>query len=454
MNQITRRDFLRGGSLSLAALMAGGLLGSSPRVMGQSPYRHLVDPKRKVRVAAVGVGGRGRSNLRHLVRMPNVELTVFCDVDLIRARPSFNLYPNLPRYKDYRQMFEEQQDNFDAVIISTPDHMHFPIALLAMQRGKHVYVEKPMTHTIGEARYLKAVAAETGVVTVMGNQGHANEGTRLFREWVEAGVIGTVREVHCWTDRPIWPQGVPLPQEPQEIPPTMDWNLWLGVAPQMPYNRDIAPGRWRGYWEYGCGAIGDMGCHMLDAAFWTLNLRGPVRVSAEFEKTPEHAVRMSKGAKITWEYPARGDLPPVKIVWYEGTVRPESIRDWPENVALPRNGVAAYGDEGVIMSDGTTMAAPRLLPPSRMAQFRERPPRTLPRAAGNNPYSEWIEAIHGSAVKPGSNFIDHAADLTEMTLLGNLALRTGKTIDWDPIAGQCKGMPELNSFINKSYRDF
>ena len=176
-------------------------------------------------------------------------------------------------------MLTEMGDRIDAVTVSTPDHMHFPVALMAIEMGKHVYVQKPLTHTIAEARILKAAAAKHGVVTQMGNQGHANEGTRLTKEWIEAGVIGTVREVHFWTNRPVWPQGIPLPAA-QPAPDTMDWNLWLGVAPERSYNSTIAPFKWRGYWDYGCGALGDMGCHIMDAAFWTLDLRGDVSISA------------------------------------------------------------------------------------------------------------------------------------------------------------------------------
>jgi len=285
----------------------------------------------------------------------------------------------------------------------------------------------------------------------MGNQGHANEGTRLTREWVEADAIGPVREATIWTNRPVWPQGVVWPASHGLTPPsTLDWNLWLGVAPERPYRPDIAPFNWRGFWDYGTGAMGDMGCHMLDAPFWALNLRGPVRVTAT--STANTLVSGPTAAIIRYEFPARGSLPPLKLTWMEGTHRPDRPPELPQGEELAHGGYLLRGDSGVIYSPGDYSESPRLLPDSLMASTR-RPPRLFPRVPKANPHLEWLQAIRGGPV-PGSNWVDHAADLTEFTLLGNLAIRLGKPIDWDPIAGRCIGLPEADALIHKNYRVF
>lgn len=449
MSTYSRRDFFRTGALALLAA------GAAPRLLaggkGESPFRNLVPPGRRLRVAAIGLAGRGRSNIYGLIEA-GAEIVALCDVDFARARDMFGQFPQLPRYKDYRRMLEEMDREIDAVAISTPDHMHFPQAMAAIRRGKHVYVEKPLTHTIGEARALKAAVAKAGVVTIMGNQGHANDGTRLLKEWIDAGVIGQVREIHAWTNRPIWPQGISLPEE-KSAPSTIDWNLWLGVAPELGYSPEIAPFKWRAFWDFGCGALGDMGCHILDGAFWALNLTGPVKVSAEFTRKPSDAVSAPSSAVVTYEFPARGPLAPVKLVWYEGKARPPRPKGLPESAKPGANGIVLYGDEGVLIDQSVYGSSPRLLPQERMAEFnKNRPPRILPRVPGNNPHAEWVAACHGGPA-PGSRIDGYAADLTEMTLLGNLAMRT-QPIEWDPVAGRCVGAPEVDRLIHKNYRDF
>ncbi len=442
----TRRDFLRASSLA-----AGAALCCGPSVFAQSspdsPYRHLVRGRR-VRVAAVGLGGKGYSDLRALAEEDVVGL---CDVDFERGGQAFREFPDAPRYRDFRRMFDELHDQIDAVTIATPDHMHFPVALMAIERGKHVYVQKPLTHTIGEARQLKLAAAKAGVVTQMGNQGHANEGTRLVREWIEADVIGPVREITVWTNRPVWPQGIPWPEGAGATPPaTLDWNLWLGVAPYRAYRPNLAPFNWRGMWDYGCGALGDMGCHLLDAPFWTLNLRGPVRVSAESEGGS--SITAPLGSVVRYEFPARGSLPPVVVTWYDGTRKPPRPPELEAGRELSRGGVLYRGDKGVIYSPTDYSESPRLLPESRMAEFR-RPEKVYPRVPRGNPHLEWLNAIKGGPA-PGSNIPEHSADLTEFNLLGNVAIRLNRAFDWDPVAGRCVGLPEADSLIHKTYRMF
>ncbi|WP_404421046.1 Gfo/Idh/MocA family protein [Nibricoccus sp. IMCC34717] len=445
----SRRQFIRSTSL----LAASTALVPWDRLLGDeinpdnSPYKNLV-LGRKVRVAGVGLGGKGYSDVHGA---DEEEIVALCDVDFERGGQLFREYPNVPRYRDFRRMLDEMHDKIDAVTVSTPDHMHFPIALMAIERGKHVYVQKPLTHTIGEARALKAAAARMGVVTQMGNQGHANEGTRLVREWIESGAIGDVFEVNAWTNRPVWPQGIPWPEAGQNAPSTLDWNLWLGVAASRPFMPGIAPFNWRGFWDYGCGALGDMSCHLLDASFWTLNFRGPCKVSATSEGGS--SIIAPKGSAVRWEFPARGHLPPCVVTWNDGTMFPKEVPAELEGRDLSTEGGVIYrGTKGMIYSPGSYSESPRLVPEARMASLK-RPAKVYPRIPKSNPHTEWIRAIKGGA-KPGSNFIDHSADLTEFAALGNVAIRLGKPFEWDPIAGKCVGLPEADALIHKNYRAF
>lgn len=441
---MNRRTFLKTAAVAALAASVPGLRAQStpaPR------FRNLIPPDRKLRIAGIGVGGKGSTDL---LNCAGEEIVALCDVDFKQGSPSFLRWPHLPRFRDYRQLFDEMGDEFDAVTVSTTDHMHFPIAMMAMERGKHVFVQKPLSHTIGEARALKAAALRTGVVTQMGNQGQAGEGARLAKEWIEAGVIGHVREVHCWDQRPVWPQGIPLPEPVKTIPSTIDWNLWLGVAPERDYSPQLAPFKWRGFWDYGCGALGDMGCHLLNAPFWALDLRGNVRVSATSEGNSE--VCAPKWSIVTYEFPERNGRPPVKLIWSDGGKQPPVPKELGPNATLPKGGVIYYGDKGVIM-DGTNYgSSPRLIPEEKMRAFTDRPPKRLPRVPGGI-MADWIRACKGGPA-PCSNFIDHAADLTEMVLLGNLAIRVGQPIEWDAARGVCANLPSATRFIHKNYRVF
>lgn len=453
-SRLSRRDFIRAAAAVTAAATFGApfISRSWAAAAIDSPFRNLVPATRKVRVAIVGCGGRGVHNVNGAIEAGG-ELVALCDVDFARGSRIFFEHPQLPRYRDYRQMLDEMHDRIDAVCISTPDHMHYPIALMAIERGKHVYVEKPLNHTIGEARILKAATLKHGVVTQMGNQGHANDGTRITKEWIEAGVIGHVREVHSWSNRPIWPQNVPWPDPKAEDatpkPDTLDWNLWLGVAPYSEYLPKIVPFNWRGFWDYGCGALGDMGCHLMDAPFWALNLTGDCKVSVDADGG--NAVSAPKSSTITYRFPARGSLPPLKYVWHDGRNRPPIPKEFGADEKLPGGGTFYFGDKGVMYSAGDYGSSIRLLPESRMKTFTDRPPKTIPRPPRGNPYLEWIAAIKGGPA-PGSNIVDHSAGLTEFVSLGNLALRAGKTIEWDSARGVCSNAPEAQVFINKSYR--
>jgi len=373
-------------------------------------------------------------------------------VDTVRAAGALKSHPNARKYKDYRKMLEEMGDEIDAVTISTPDHTHFPAAIMAIEMGKHVFVQKPLAHTVWEAREMTRAAMKHGVVTQMGNQGHAGEGTRLVREWVQAGVIGPVREVHAWSDH--HGKGASSPNErPKETPPvpeTLDWNLWLGVAPERPYHPVYVPFNWRAWWDFGSCALGDMGCHLLDAAFWALDLKYPVSVEAQtaevFKETgPAWSI-------VTWQFPARGNMPPVKVVWYDGKKQPPRPKELEENRKIGGHGQLLVGEKGTIYEPGAYCESPRLIPESRMQEaIPNLPPKTVPRVKGGH-YAEWIQACKGGPT-PGSSF-EHSGPLTEMVLLGNIAIRTGKKIEWDGENLRCTTVPEANKYVKAEYRVF
>ena len=455
---LSRRHFIKTAAGATSALLLGApFISRAWAAAGaRSPFNNLVPATRKVRVAIVGCAGRGYRDLSAIID-DGGEITALCDVHFSHAARAFHEHPLLPRYRDFRQMLDEMHDRIDAVCVATPDHMHYPVALMAITRGKHVYVEKPLTHTIGEARALKAAAIKHAVVTQMGNQGHANDATRATKEWIEAGVIGHVREVHSWTDRPIWPQGIPWPgkdaaERKGADPSTLDWNLWLGVAPARDYIPGIVPFNWRGFWDYGCGALGDMGCHIMDAPFWALNLTGDCKVTAESEGAS--AICAPAASTITYEFPARGPLPPVKYVWYDGGRLPSPPKEFGPDETFSKGGTIYYGDKGVMYSPGNYGTPIKLLPAARMKAFTDKPPKTIPRPPKASPFLEWLAAIQGSGPEPGSSIPGHSAALTEFVSLGNLALRAGKPIHWDSVRALCPNAPEAQTFINKNYRLF
>jgi predicted dehydrogenase len=358
------------------------------------------------------------------------------------AEQSYARFPAAKKYRDFRQMLEREGKGIDAVTVSTPDHTHTVIAMAAMRMGKHVYVQKPLARTIHEVRTLMEGARRYKVATQMGNQGHAGAGTRNLREWVEAGAIGTVREVQYWTNRPIWPQAIERPTELHAPPPTFDWDLWLGPAAERPYHPAYAPFRWRGWWDFGTGALGDIAPHAMDAAYWTLNLGFPSRIEAETTRNfPETAPRVSR---IVYEFPARGSRPPVRVVWRDGELsaaRPEAL---PPEQPWPYHDVGSQmwiGTDGTLVADAYGDRLIHLDPARHKELTASPPPQKYPRVTGV--YAEWIAACKGGAAA-GSNFAEHAGPLTQMVLLGNFAVRAGKPIDVDPATGNLKttGIPE------------
>jgi len=357
-----------------------------------------------------------------------------CDVDDARAAKNCAKYPQAKRFKDYRVMFDQMHREIDAVIVSIPDHSHFAAAYLAMQLGKHVYVQKPLTHDIWQARTLRRAAAYYQVITQMGNQGHTTEGIRLVKEWYESGVLGEVREVHAWFDGPNFVKGpyfsIPstFPAPTMAPPASLDWDLWLGPAKKRKYSSAYAPLTWRGWWDFGCGELGDWACHTLDAPFWSLDLDAPTRVSViNLEPIAEGFV--CRSSHLKFEFPARGNKPPVALHWYDGGQHPAPPLDWDRTKKFPSSGMLMIGDKNTLMT-GARPDTPRLLPDKFWEEFKlNLPAKTIPRIKGG-PFQEWVRAIKNEGPLPGSNF-DYSARLTEMSLVGVMAQRTNRDIEWD-----------------------
>ena len=451
MHEMTRRAFLAAATSS--ALLAGCATGR-PNTAKVVPRK--ISPNARLNIACIGVGGKGRDDtLSCAAEKELANVVALCDVDDKNAEEAFYRLPDAKRYRDYRKMLEEMDKEIDAVTVTTPDHTHAPAAYTAMMLGKHVRVQKPLTHTIAEARLLAKTAKETGVVTAMGNQGHSSNAIRELCEIIWSGAIGTVKEVHAWTDRPIWPQGIaaPLPEKP--VPPTMDWDLWLGSAPVRPYNGGYAPFKWRGWWDFGCGAIGDMACHILDAAFWALDLGAAPDYSVEVV-AQEGMTGQTPPVKsvIRYAFPARntahGNMPPVTVYWHDGKLLPPRPDGVPDNEVLGDNANGSYfvGTDGVASSGGRD-TRPRLLPASRMGDFKQ-PDPSIPRVEDENSYRHWIRACIGNTVAQ-SDF-SYAGPLTEVANMGNVALLAGKKIVFDVAAMKITNDRKANQYLTKEYR--
>ena len=441
-HKLTRRAFL------LATTTSALFVAAAPRVNAAQVVPRKLSPNEKMNVAGIGVGGKGFGDIMSCRRENIVAL---CDPDANNAAEAFYKIKDAKQYKDYRKMLEEMGDQIDACTVSTPDHTHAPAAFMAMSMGKHVYVQKPLTHTIAEARLLAKVARETGVTTQMGNQGHCGDGVRELCEMLWAGAIGQVKEAHIWTNRPIWPQGMTalLPEEP--VPDTMDWDLWLGTAPVVPYNKDYAPFKWRGWWAYGCGAIGDMACHIMDPAFWSLKLYEAKSYSVEVVQQ-EGLTEFSPPVKsvIKYQFPARGDMGPVDVYWHDGGLQPERPAAIPADQKLGDgdNGSLFIGESGYLTA-GEYGGDSRLVPDDRMKDYT-RPAETIPRVKGQNPYYNWIRACKGED-KAASHF-DYAGPLTEVANMGNVALRAGQRIEFDVPSMKITNLESANQFLTKEYR--
>ncbi len=449
---IPRRTFLA----SAATITAGFTIVPRHVLGGQgSPA-----PSDKLNIAGVGVGGMGKTNLK---RCEAENIVALCDVDFDMAAEVFEKYPNAKQYRDFRVMLDEQSD-IDAVIIATPDHTHAVIAMAAMERKKHVYVQKPLTHSVSEARLLTETAREQGVVTQMGNQGHSGEGARLLCEWVWNGAIGPIREAHAWTNRPVWPSGVERgrPTDRPEVPPDLDWDLWLGPARARPYHPVYHPAKWRAWWDFGTGSLGDMGCHIVDPLFWALKLKYPVSVEANisqywpafWEKAEPKNEMFPRSTIVRLGFPAREDMPEVNVTWWDGGLMPARPAGLEPGRRMGDNdgGILLIGDHGAIMGN-TYGESPRLVPESAMRRYRT-PRRTLERIPDGPDGHErdWIRACKGGP--PASSNFEYSGPLSEMVLMGNLAVRfPGKRLLWDGAAMEVTNDEDANAYVRREYRE-
>ena len=442
LNRISRRGFIGTSATALAGLTI------VPR-HAVSGLGHTA-PSDKLNVAGIGFGGRGKGVLAVVAKTENI--VSLCDVDWSEpVQKVFNAYPGARKHKDYRLMFDKDKD-IDAVVIATPDHTHAMISLEAMKRGKHVYTEKPLTHTVHEARVLTEAARKYKVATQMGNGGQAADGPRRLREMIWDGAIGPIKEVHVWTDRPnrglsdtYWPQGVRRPADTPPVPATLDWDLFIGPAPMRPYHPSYHPFNWRGWWDFGTGALGDIGCHSLDPVFRALKLKYPVSFQAVSTLVNEETYPL--GSIVRYEFAAREGMPPLTLTWYDGGLRPPLIPELESDMKMGPGGTLYVGDKGKILDD-------KIVPKSLRESYKI-PVPYIPSSPGHE--MEWILASKGG--KPaGSNF-DWAGPLTETVLLGNIALRkglreklSGQVLTFDPEKLTIPNMPEANTFLHYEYR--
>jgi predicted dehydrogenase len=449
---LSRRSFLKTSSLASASIALSSTRGAEA----------TGSPNNRVNVAIIGAGGMGAMAV---TEMRDENIVAFCDVDEARAGKTYatmqERYPvewerhkHAPRFNDYRKMFDAVGNRIDAVTISTPDHTHFPIAMTALALGKHVYCQKPLTHTVWEARELTRVARDKKVVTQMGNQGHAGGGCRLLKEWFEAGVLGEVREVVSWTNRPgkFWPHVKALPDHSKLIPvvpPTLNWDAWLNVAAKRSFDPAYLPQNWRGWWDFGTGPFGDVGCHIMDGAYWALDLGAPASVHAIASGVSTHGTAAS--TVVTLEFPARGSKPPVKYTWSDGGLTPPFPMELEPGRSLNEEaGTLVFGSRAVVLCSFYYESV-RIIPDEKHREMASGlPPKTIPRVE-DGPFAEWLRAIKGTGPKPGSNF-DYSGPFTEAVLLGNVAIRARRRIEWDAAAMKVKNVPEANQFVTKEYR--
>jgi predicted dehydrogenase len=439
----SRRTFLAG--IGLATIVPRHVLGG----------RGFVAPSERVNLAGIGAGGMGGGDVATLAKL-GVNVVALCDVDDARAAGSYKAFPKARRYKDFREMLDKEARHIDAVSVGTPDHTHAVATMAALRAGKHVYCQKPLTRTLHECREVTRAAKAAGVATQMGNQGHATEGARLTNEWVRAGVIGTVREVHAWSDRAgrLWKQGIGRPKDTPAVPATLSWDLWLGPARERPYHPAYAPVSWRGWWDFGTGALGDMGCHILDHPVWALQLGAPSAVEARttldgsvLEGNKPNVETFPIASVIYYDFPESGKRPAVRLTWYDGGLMPATPANMPVGQRLPDNGVLYVGTKGM-MYHSSHGGAPLLLP-SGLHQEAKKVAKTMGRSPGH--YEEWVAGCKGGA-RPAANF-DYAGPLTEIVLLGVLALRApGRRLEWDSAKLEVKNAPELSPFIRPEYR--
>ena len=452
-SKLTRRAFLATATTTAAvSLTARAQVNDAKVVPGK------ISPNEKLNCAAIGAGGKGTGDIG-ACRKENV--VALCDVDWDRGARGFEYFSKAKRYRDYRNMLEDLPE-IDAVTVSTPDHTHAPAAYMAMKMGKHVYVQKPLTHTVAEARLLANVAKETGVITQMGNQGHSGNGARDLCEMIWTGAIGQIREAHVWTHRPVWEnQGRPDPLPEARAPENLDWDRWIGSAPHRPYGKGYAPHDWRAWLDFGGGSLGDMACHIMDPVYWALKLNDATDYSVE--------VVMQKGQNeqtfpltttIKYSFPARGEMAPVDVYWYDGhwkegirkvynrPARPAGVPDDQELGDENMNGSYFVGDDGLITT-GEYGGRSRLLPDAKMAEYKK-PDPWLERIPNEDHAQNWIDACKSG--KPSCSDFSYAGPFTEMVNFGNLVVKSGKKLKWDNVKGVVTNVKNASEIVSKEYR--
>jgi len=412
-------------------------------------------PSKKLNIAGIGVGGTGGGNL---TRCASENIVALCDVDSKLAARIFKKYPRAKTYKDYREMFDKQKD-IDAVVIATPDHTHAIITMEAMRRGKHVYCQKPLTHTVYEARKITAAARKYKVQTQMGNQGHSSIYMPLLKEWLADGAIGEVKEIYAWTDRPVGGKGLGTnfsvrsrPTETPPVPKSLDWDLWLGRTLHRPYHPEYHPRTWRGWLDFGTGPLGDMGCHIIDPAFWALDLGAPETIEATSTHWQKEvsSETFPRASIVRFKFPARGKMPPVKLTWSDGRLLPPRPDALEPGRKLPGNGALLMGEKGCIMHGVTGAESLRIIPETQMIAYKQ-PKKTLPRV-NNTHEGDWIRACKDG--KAASSNFDYGGPLTEVVLLGMIAIRMqNQKLRWDSRNMRFTNNNAANKLLHTDYRD-
>lgn len=411
-------------------------------------------PSNKLNIAGIGIGGMGKANLKQCA---GENITALCDVDHAYAEEVFKTYPNAKVYTDYREMFDKEKE-IDAVIIATPDHSHAVITMLAMQMGKHVFCQKPLTHTVYEARKITEASRRYKVQTQMGNQGHSSENIRELKEWLEDGAIGEVREIYAWTDRPVGGQPwsnfdvKARSKDTPAKPETLDWDLWLGPAPYRPYHPDYHPSKWRAWLDFGTGAMGDMGCHIIDPAFYALELGAPALVQATTTHwEPEVASETYPRASIVrMDFPARGEKPPVRLTWSDGRILPPVPPEFLPGQKFTPSGAMFIGQHGIIIHDSHGASGLQILPESKAKSYK-RPEKSIPRVEGSHE-GDWIRACKDG--RPASASFEYGGPLTEVALLGMIAVQVkDQRLEWDSENLRFTNNELANKLVHTKYRE-
>ena len=445
-SSLSRRSFMQASGATVAA---GWWAASS--------YARIPGANARLNVAFIGVGGIASSQHVPILQELGAGCPCYCDVDTNRMAACAERWSDAKSYTDYRRMFDAQHKDFDAVMVGTPDHHHYPATIMAMMLGKHAYTQKPLTHTMWEARELAKAQQKYKLATQMGNQGHASESLRKTIDYLRSGAIGELQEAHVWTNRPIWRQGLARPAGQQPVPANLNWDAWIGPAAMRPFRHDPAdrwgglyhPFNWRAWWDFGCGALGDMACHEVDPVYWAIMPGLPTAVESISTKPFGDNEMYGMRSTVRFEFPADGKRPAFRLYWYEGRKpeRPDSLED---DVELTGEGAVYYGTKGVMISLPSARSEPRLLPADRHESYGT-PSQQIARSEGH--HKEWYDACIGDKPydHPKSNFA-YAAPLTEAMLLGCIVQRVGGRLEYDAHSMTITNNRQANALITKTYR--